>query len=259
MYNKVFKSNQINVGIPVQIRAPVTYQNIRKVKAPDPGHVSNMKEDNDGTDKKDEEAKELMEKARQEAESMIKEAELEASRIMEDAQEKAQELMASTEEEARQKGFERGYEEAKSQYEDLLQEAEFIKESASKEYKEVLESIEKDAVNVILDIARKVIGTEITLNKDNLLELVRQAFERCSNKEDIVMKVSSQDYDFVVENKDKILTLVEGIGKLDIVKDASLKVGALILETPYGSVDAGVHTKFKKVEEAFIKVLGKGM
>jgi len=42
-----------------------------------------------------------------------------------------------------------------------------------------------------------------------------------------------------------------GIGQLEIVKDQALKLGALILETPYGSVDAGMDTKLKKIEEAF--------
>lgn len=174
---------------------------------------------------------------------------------MEEAKEKGLLLMAEIEEDSRQKGFEKGYEEAKSQYEDLIQEAELIRENALKEYQETLQSIEKDALNIILDISRKVIGTEISMNKEKLLEMIAQAFERCSNRENITLKVSSADYDFIIENKDRILSMVEGIGQLEIVKDQALKLGALILETPYGSVDAGMDTKLKKIEEAFFKVL----
>jgi len=183
-----------------------------------------------------------LEKARKQADEIIRQAELEAAKILEEAKEK-------------QKGFEKGYEEAKSQYEDLIQEAELIRENALKEYQETLQSIEKDALNIILDISRKVIGTEISMNKEKLLEMIAQAFERCSNRENITLKVSSADYDFIIENKDRILSMVEGIGQLEIVKDQALKLGALILETPYGSVDAGMDTKLKKIEEAFFKVL----
>ncbi|MFZ5987441.1 MAG: FliH/SctL family protein [Bacillota bacterium] len=258
MYNKIFKSNQISVGVPVQIRAPINYQTIRRVSSHDLEDEDDLMENSEDSDKANSvTAEEILENAREEADSIIKEAQLEADRILDIAKSEADQLKLSVFEEAKQQGFEKGYEEAKMQYEDLLQEAEFVKEHAKQEYQEVLNSIENDAVNVILDIARKVIGNEISLNKESLLEMVRQAFERCSNKEDITIKVSSQDYDYIVENRDKILSMAEGIGKLDIKKDPSLKVGACIIETPYGSVDAGVQTKLKKIEEAFIKVIGK--
>ncbi|HHV29866.1 MAG TPA: flagellar biosynthesis protein [Clostridium sp.] len=256
MYNnKVFKSSQINIGIPVQIKVPINYQNIKRVKEPEIDFDSCVNEKSEILSKKLENEKAMLEKARHEADEIIKEAELEASKILEEAREKGLQLIAEIEEDSRQRGFEKGYEEAKSQYEDLVQEAEFIRENALKEYKEALQSIEKDAMNVILDISRKVIGAEISMNKEKLLDMISQAFERCSNREDITLKVSSADYDFIVENKDRILSMVEGIGQLDIVKDQALKFGALILETPFGSVDAGMDTKLKKIEEAFYKIL----
>jgi len=253
--NKVFKSSQINIGIPVQIKVPINYQNIKRVKEPEIDFDSCVNEKSEILSKKLENEKAMLEKARHEADEIIKEAELEASKILEEAREKGLQLIAEIEEDSRQRGFEKGYEEAKSQYEDLVQEAEFIRENALKEYKEALQSIEKDAMNVILDISRKVIGAEISMNKEKLLDMISQAFERCSNREDITLKVSSADYDFIVENKDRILSMVEGIGQLDIVKDQALKFGALILETPFGSVDAGMDTKLKKIEEAFYKIL----
>jgi flagellar assembly protein FliH len=251
LYNKIFKSSQVNIGIPVQIRAPLNYQNIKRTNAvhigPDFESVKNKVED----------AQEVLEKTRLEAESIIREAELEADRIIENARKKAEELKSLIEEESRQKGYEEGYEEAKKQHNDLIREAEAVKENALKEYKEVLEGIEKDAVDVIIGVSRKVIDDEINLNQEYLLNLVRQAFEKCSNRENIAIKVSSKDYEFIEENKDKILSMTEGIDGLDIIEDKSLKPGDLILETAYGSVDSGVNTKIKKIEEAFEKVLNK--
>ena len=51
--------------------------------------------------------------------------------------------------------------------------------------------------------------------------------------------------------------MTEGIGNLDIRKDPSLNAGDVIIETPYGTVNAGVSTKLKKIEDAFIKLIGK--
>ncbi len=256
LYNKIFKSNQISIGGPVKIRAPLNFQTIKRVG----------EHDKQGEDLRDEDYREenisqtleeLVEKAKQEAQDIIKEAEFEAESIIVNAKTEAEELVLSILDEAKNDGFEKGYKEAKSLYEDLLQEAESTKEHAETEYKEVLEGIEKDAINVILEIARKVIGTEIELNKENLLSLVRQGFERCSNRDDVIVKVSSSDFDFLTDNKDKLLSMVEGIGQLDIKKDPSMKSGSCVIETPYGTVDAGIHTKLNKIEEAFYKVMAR--
>jgi flagellar assembly protein FliH len=48
---------------------------------------------------------------------------------------------------------------------------------------------------------------------------------------------------------------VEGIGELNIKKDTSLKTGGCIVETAYGTVDASLQTKFKKIESAFRNVI----
>lgn len=259
MYNKVYKSEQISVGIPVQIRPVINFQTIKKIS--DGLEDEENKEITEGDMEDIEDVKitseNIIRKANEEAETIIKEAELEAQRILEAAENEALSKREAIEEEARQKGFEIGYEEAKSLYEDLLSEAEFIKQHANAEYNEVMAGLEEDAIEMVMDIARKVIGVEVTLNKDNILSLARQALEKCSNREEITLKVSSQDYDFLVDNKERLLSMVEGIGDLEIKKYPSLSPGACLVETPYGSVDAGVETKLRKIEEAFMKVVGK--
>ena len=256
MYNKIFKSDQVSLGIPVQIRVPVNFQTIKMAYKPE------AKEDSDELEKEAAEAEEdnsenyedIIQKAKEEAEAIIEEAELEAQRILESAEIEAFNRKQSIEDESRQKGFETGYEEAKSMYEDLLSEAEFVKEHASVEYCEIMAGIEKDALELIMNIAEKVIGEEISLNKENIISIVGQALEKCSNREEIAVKVSVQDYDFLVDNKEKLLSMVDGIENLEIKRDHSLKPGDCLVETPYGSIDAGVQTKLRKIEEAFMKL-----
>ncbi|NLD45624.1 MAG: flagellar biosynthesis protein [Clostridiaceae bacterium] len=258
LYNKIFKSSQVSIGGTIQIKAPLNFQTIKMAEVPEANAENAFIESNEELESMSREyVQNLIDKANEEASDIIKEAELEAERIMDNARTQADELVSSTEEKARKIGFENGYEEAKKQYEDLLMEAEFIKQHAETEYHEILAGIEKDAVNLVLDIARKVIGTEVNLNKENILDLVRQGIERCSNRDDVVLKVSASDYDYLTENKDKLLSTIEGIGEIDIRKDPSLKPGACIIETLYGSVDAGANTKLDKIEHAFRKIMSK--
>lgn len=249
MYNKIFKSDQVNIGGPVEIRVPVNFQTIKRAyKNGNLGQeVTEIEETNS--------YEEIIESAKIQSEDLIKAAEIQAQRIIENAEDEACERIKALEEEARQQGFEKGYEEAKNMYEHLLSEAENIREHAKVEYSEVMAGIERDAIELIMDIARRVIGEEITLNKGHLVNIVGEALGKSSNRDNITVRVSAQDYDYVLDNKDKLLSMAEGIGEIEIKKDAALKPGDCLVETSYGSIDAGVETKLRKIEEAFIKMV----
>jgi flagellar assembly protein FliH len=249
--SKVYKNYQVNVGIPFQIRNPLNIQQFQ------PAHIMGRKEQVEVELKEEINSEEIINNARQEAELIIREAQYEAMRLVETAERESNEIRASIEEEARQQGYKEGLEEVKRQYEDLMQEAEFIKEHARIEYKEVLEGIEAEALAMIMEIARNVIGTEISFNKEDILYLVKQAFEKCANKEKITLRVSADDYEYVEENKERLITMVEGLSEFEIKKDVSFKMGACIIDTPFGSIDAGIHTKLKKIEEAFMQAVGR--
>ena len=257
MYKKVFKNHQVNMGMPFQVKNPINYDALKKITESEEQTIDKELSEEEVEKQGEEKAEEIIAQAKEEAELILQEAHLEAQRLIENAQMEIEELKRVTEEEARNRGYEDGVNEAKQQHEDLIKEAEFIRQHAQSEYDEVLQSIEGDAVNMVLDIARKVIGTEISQNKESVLHLVKQAFDSCSNKENLVLRVSDFEYEFLLENKENLLSLLEGVSDIEIKKDTSLKEGACIVETPFGTVDAGVQTKYEKIEEAFKKILGK--
>lgn len=247
--NKVFKNYQVNLGIPFQVKTPaVNFETIKKAESFIP---TEMEEELPLDAKTGEEPELLLQKAREEADLIIKEAHYEALRIIEKTEAEAGESKLQIEEQAREAGYMEGVEEARRQYEGLVQEAAATLEQARMEYRAILESVEADAVNVILDIARKVISDELSTGKEHIMSMVRQAFEKCANRDSLVLRVSPQDYEYLDGNRDELLSMVEGIGELELKRDSSLKVGACIVETPYGSIDAGVETRMRKIEEAF--------
>jgi len=248
--NKVFKHNQVNVGIPFLIKSPVTYQPpvLRTgnpgVKVDPSGHQDIPKVDYRAA------GEEILNKARTEADYIIKEALLEAKDIMSKASEEIQELRDKALRQAGEEGYEAGIAKAGEEYEGLLREAKEIKEQAGMEYKQVLDSLEADAVNTILDIARKVISRELQC-RENILLLVREAFEKCAKDHKAVLKLSEQDFDYVNENKEELLSLLQRSEEVELKKDLSLKEGGCIIETPFGSIDASAQTRLKKIEDDF--------
>jgi len=247
----VYKNYQINVGVPFHIEAPAIFQNTKCTE-------KKPVDDSAATDVIPEETIEKqLQTAREQADAMIREAEIEAERIIEQAHRDAEEKMNIVLEEARKKGYEKGYAEGKKQYEDLIKEAQMLKENCLHEYKQTLDGMESDIIDMILDIAKKVVGNEIQTNRNVVLELVKEAFDRCTNREKMILKVSSEDYNYVVENKEEILSAVEGIEDFDIKEDSSMKPGSCIVETPFGSVDTGIDTKISKIEETFMQAVGR--
>lgn len=250
MYNKVFKNSQITYGAPFQVRIPIALQNS---KLQEEGQGIFVTPDEPEITEKPEE---IIERAHEEAAMIIKEAEYEARRIMDDAYTEAKEKAAVMEEEAWQKGYAEGIAAAQKQCEETIAEAEEIKESALVKHDEVLAGIEAELIDLVLDVSKKVIGSEIALNKENMVYLVKQAIDNCSNKNGIILKVSTEDYSYLNTNRDKLAALIDCADEIELKQETSLKQGACILETPFGSMDAGIQTKLKKIEEAFYELLG---
>lgn len=249
MYNNIFKSNQVTYGRPFQVKIPFNIQSIRlQEEIEETSEIPDEPEETESPEL-------ILEKAREEASLIIREAEYEAGRLTDNAYRESEAKARSMEEDAWQKGYAEGLEAAQKQYESVIREAEAIRESAMEEHDQVLAGMESELVGIILDISKKVIGDELAANKENMIYLVRQAIEKCSNKDNVIIKISPEDYEFMIENQDRLYALIEGAGEIAIKQDLSLKQGACIIETPYGNVDAGAQTRIRKIEEAFMEIL----
>ena len=250
MSRGIYKNYQVNIGIPFQIRSPLNLYEEDTVDDEDV-KVEEM-ETSLGIDPES-----IVAEAREKADLIINEAKLKASMILKEAEEEANKLTNEIIENARKTGYEKGCIEGRNQYENLIKEAERIREQAKTEYKEILAGIEKDVINLSFEIAEKVLTYEIDTNKEGILHLVKQAIEKCTNRESIIIKVSPGDYDIIYQNTEKLREMIEDLGNLQIKKDLSLKSGNFLVENLYGSIDAGIETKLKKIKEAFMQVIGK--
>ena len=202
---------------------------------------------------------EILINAKKEAELIIKEAELQAEEFLEKQRAEIEHLSNQAYQQAREEGFNTGALQAQEQYEQLLKEAEDIKQQAAMDYSSILNSLEEDAVNTILNIAKKVISSELHTNKENILLLVKEAFQKCSKDRKAVLRLSSCDYEFVSQNIEKLDQLIERSEPYELKRDTLLKEGGCIIDTPFGSIDASADTKFEKIEKDFKVILEENM
>lgn len=246
--SKVIKSFNVYMGEPAKVEAPIL--NLDDVEC----ETQDDTLDNEIENLTEEEASDYV---RSKSEGIIKKAKAEAKRIVDEAMVKIDEEREIILEQAKKNGFEEGYDQAVRSCEDIIQEAGMLKHQALQDAEVFLSNIENEVVSVILDIARKVVGVELSFNPEDILHIVRDAFERCAHKEYVVLKVSENDYEYIVESKNKLLAMVQGVGEIEIKLDHSLEPGSCLLETPYGAIDASANTRLNEIEKVFRGLVGK--
>jgi len=202
-------------------------------------------------------SQDIIHKAKEEAAQLIREAEIEAENLLKKAREEIQTLREEAERTGWEEGYRKGEEQAQQDYRNLLSEAQEIKNKCREDYEKTMASLEADVVELVLDIASKVVGDEIRNNKEAILNIIRNTINACTNRENIILKVSEEDYDYVVNNRDRIISMVGGIEALDIKKDKTLDKGACIVETGFGSVDGSCSTLLEDIKNAFYDILGE--
>ena len=256
MSERILKSSRVFLGSPLDIN-PASL-----VREANNGILDDI--DGDGTDDPfdSEISREIydsvIEKANSEAVRIIDEAKVIADKMISEAGEKVEEEMEKCREEGRRQGFEEGLREGKEEalrkHEELIKEAESIRDKANEDYANILKSAEEDIAALVMNVARKVINTELTMNK-KLYQPGFEALMRSSNRDSLVIRVSREDYDFVKENEESIKERVDGLGFLDIKQDPSLNAGSCIVETHYGCIDSSIETRMERLKAAFLEAI----
>ena len=245
MYNayggNVYKKYQVNMGNPYPV----------KPRRAAPALIKKEPEINPA-----QQQEELLENARQQAEQIIQKAMRDADEMLVQAQEKISVHMAEVEQKAKEEGYRNGERLAQKHYQSLLQEAEELKRQAGELYQNTVLSLEGQMVDTILDIGRKVIGSEISQNREFILSLIRKTLQSTSPSEEIIITVSPLDYDIVIENKERLTEGLKNVRDIVIKKDNSLQKGGCIVETGFGSVDSSIETQLKAIEDTFREILG---
>ena len=275
MSSRVFKCSQVNLGEPYQV-IPVI---IKQISCENKENNKINNEENEINKMNNEEEKEeklridIIEKikkeysakaeaiiadAKRQAEDIIEQARKQSDDILNNARNEAEIIKETAEKKAYQKGYDEGYRKGKNdadkQYESIIKEAEAIKEQAAEEYKSTIEGMESEIIDIIIQIAKKVVSEELRLNKKTILSMVKEAFAKCTVKNGATLIVSSEDYDFIEEHREELLSNLNSIDNLEVRKDISLPMGTCIIETPYGTIDASVDKKMENIENAINKL-----
>ncbi|ERM92289.1 flagellar biosynthesis protein [Caldanaerobacter subterraneus subsp. yonseiensis KB-1] len=253
---RYYKEKEVSISSPVLLKfaAPEKKRRIEGL----------LEEKEEGKNVKNESltlAKEMIERARQVQREILSKTREDIEKMLKEAEERAHEIEEKYRmkgyEEGYSAGYEEGYKKGEEKAQALIEEAKALKEEILEEKKRLYKEAESDMINVILEAVEKIVGKHVEEDKDLILSLIKKGMENYNAFDKVTVRVSEEDYEHCVKNKDKILKDVEFLDEINIVKDLSLRKGDCIIETNSGVINSGVTTQLKTLKSLFAGVLNE--
>ena len=203
--------------------------------------------------KKTDTLKEYSERKKREIEEKINklfsEKKLEAEKLIENAKEEADRIRKEAFEKGYKEGLEKAYEEKKKEIEEKLENLSNILNLLKNFENEIFLKYKNLITEIILEITKKIIKTEISCNsKEILLKNIEETLKKIVDNGKIEIKVNPEDYDFIISELKNIKS-VENIPELNIIKSSDVDAGGCIIETDFGTYDARIQEQIKEFEK----------
>ncbi|AQS59822.1 FliH/SctL family protein [Desulforamulus ferrireducens] len=193
---------------------------------------------------------ELLQLAQQQAEEMIARAKSEASLILQQAKEQASMEAQQLREQAKESGWQEGIHAAEAEAETIRQQAREVLRQAQEVYKRTLDQMEPQIVDLAVDIAERVLMTQLAVEPRTIMEIAKECIELVKNRPFINVYVNQVDFGIVEEGKNQLLQGLPGKVELNILVDNGIEPGGCRFETDQGQVDATLETRWQEVIKA---------
>ncbi len=117
--------------------------------------------------------------------------------------------------------------------------------------KQMEHEMQKIVLPLALKAAKKIVGAQIDLNPDTIVEIVQQALKPVRQNHEIKIIVSKEDKEALESGKEKLKSLFDHLRILTIEEREDLTPGSCIIETESGIINASLDNQWRALEAAF--------
>lgn len=125
------------------------------------------------------------------------------------------------------------------------------------ELKGLREDIQKKILPLALKAAKKIIGEELRLHPDRIVDIVLTSLKPVTQHRKIVIYVNKVDLDMLEANKNKIKSIFEHLENLSIQERGDIEPGGCMIETEAGIINAQLENQWRALEAAFESFMKK--
>lgn len=149
-------------------------------------------------------------------------------------------------EQAQKEGFEEGFKK-------WLEQIANVEEEVIKVRKET----EKVALPVALKAAKKIVGRELELSENAIVDIVSNSLKAVVTHKKITIYVNKKELEAMEKNRPRIKELFENLEILILRERADVESGGCIIETEGGIINAQLENQWRILENAFEKMMKK--
>ncbi|MBR8659495.1 MULTISPECIES: flagellar assembly protein FliH [Brevibacillus] len=206
----------------------------------------------------EETAQGVLREAMEQAEEIKRQALAEVERWWEEKRREAEALFQETREQASREGYDAGYADGKRQALEeetaCVEQARSLLEQAYAEKERIIAEAEPFLVELSVDVAQKVIGTELHSSPEMVLEMVKKLLRRSRVHGHVAVCVNHRHYAFVQEQRAQLLALLDGQAELSIYPDHTVQDDGCVIRTPLGSIDARIDTQLHEIKQCLLDI-----
>ncbi len=199
------------------------------------------------------------EKARNFDETRVSKAREGVKEIIKDALDRVQIKAQEIREQAYQEGFKKGQEEgykkgeddAKANFEPFLETLQDSINQLGTFRQQMYSKVEREMVEMVVDLAKKVIQHELSLSEDRVQKMIQLATHSVMGREFMNLRVHPQDKTYAEAYRPELHEMFGEIKNIRIEADPSIRRGDCVIETNFGTVDA----RLEKINEQIDKIL----
>lgn len=203
-------------------------------------------------------AQQILAEASRQAEEIREQTKAEIQQWWQDKELEAQSMAQSALEEAKNQGFLQGVDEgkmaARAEEEQNIQLARDILAEGYRTKEAIINQAEPFLVELSIEIARKIIGDELSTAPDKIVEMVKKVVRRSRVHGQITISVNHRYYQFVEEHRAQFLALLDGQAELAIYPDYTVQDEGCVIRTPFGSVDARIDTQLEEIKQVLMEI-----
>lgn len=153
-------------------------------------------------------------------------------------------------EEGRQQGYNTGYDEGLSAHSKNVESLCQLITGARVALDEGIEGLTDIAVELGFEAVTKILGKAI-VNKEGLVAIVKELINRVKSTQELLIRVSAQDYQLLESAIPVLMTVYEG-KKINIVADERVHLGGCLLETENGSLDGRLEIQLQNFMDTLL-------
>lgn len=151
-------------------------------------------------------------------------------------------------EELKEQAFKEGYEEGFKEWAEHLIQFEKQLETLSKETQKLI-------IPIALKAAKKIVGREIELSEDTIVDIVASNLKAVAQHKKITIYVNKKELDVLEKNKQRLRDLFEHLESLSIRPREDIASGGCVIETEIGIINAQMDHRWRVLEKAFEALL----